>query len=120
MDFVVKRTASLGVPGLVLICAIDLTGLYGAAAITAALAAIGPGGILGGIATLGLIGVIADALAEYGFERLARSVIQELCRRGEDKSSLASKIEKYPISRGMKLKLYDLIADKDTEGGELC
>ena len=46
-------------PGLVLVVAISATGLVGAAAITAALAALGPGGIIGGIVTLGVIGLIS-------------------------------------------------------------
>ena len=42
LDEVVKKIVGLGVPGLMLFLAINATGLAGAAAITAALAALGP------------------------------------------------------------------------------
>jgi len=58
MDKLVSKIAALGIPGLVLVTAIGATGLAGGAAITTALAALGPGGILGGIATLGIIAFI--------------------------------------------------------------
>jgi len=48
MDKIVSKIAALGVPGLVLLVAISATGLYGAAAITTALAALGPFGMVGG------------------------------------------------------------------------
>ena len=52
MDSIVNKIAGLGVPGIMLMVAISMTGLSGAAAITAALALLGPGGMLGGIAFL--------------------------------------------------------------------
>ena len=44
MDRIVNKIAGLGVPGIMLMVAISMTGLSGAAAITAALALLGPGG----------------------------------------------------------------------------
>ena len=41
MDEIVSKIAALGVPGLILIMAINATGLFGGAAITTALAALG-------------------------------------------------------------------------------
>ena len=52
MDKVVEKIVSIGVPGIMLMVAISMTGLYGAAAITAALALLGPGGMIGGVVTL--------------------------------------------------------------------
>ena len=43
MDRIVNKIAGLGVPGIMLMVAISMTGLSGAAAITAALALLGPG-----------------------------------------------------------------------------
>ena len=60
MEKIVSKIAALGVPGLILITAIGATGLAGGAAITTALAAIGPGGMIGGIVTLGVIGLISE------------------------------------------------------------
>lgn len=55
MDRIVNKIAGLGVPGIMLMVAISMTGLSGAAAITAALALLGPGEMLGGIAFLLLL-----------------------------------------------------------------
>ena len=66
MDKLVSKIAALGIPGLVLVTAIGATGLAGGAAITTALAALGPGGLLGGIATIGKIGLITEGISQYG------------------------------------------------------
>ena len=67
MDKVVEKIVSIGVPGIMLMVAISMIGLYGAAAITAALALLGPGGMIGGGVTLLVAGAIASAISEYGF-----------------------------------------------------
>ncbi|MBC3803546.1 hypothetical protein GH808_03730 [Acetobacterium fimetarium] len=111
MDQIIKKVAALGVPGLVFMVAIDLTGLAGAAALTTALAALGPGGIVGGVMTLCVLGVIADGIAEYEFDEIAKDVIRELYCKGESKESIKVKVSKYPISSKMKNNLYE-VADK--------
>lgn len=82
MEKIVSKIAALGVPGLVLMIAISATGLSGAAAITTALAALGPFGILGGIATLGIIGLLSQGIVEFGFNALFTAVVKELYKRG--------------------------------------
>ena len=109
MDKIVQKVAALGVPGLVLIVAISATGLAGGAAITAALAALGPGGMSGGIATLGVIGLISEGIAKYGFDAIFTAVVKELYSRGETKESILKKIEKYPVSKDLKRKLTESI-----------
>ncbi len=109
MDTIIKKIAALGVPGLVFTVAINLTGLAGAAALTAALAAVGPGGMIGGVMTLCVLGVIADAITEYGFDAIARGVIKELYRRGESKETILRKIRKYPVSSKLKSSLRDTV-----------
>ncbi|MCR4888521.1 MAG: hypothetical protein K5979_04990 [Ruminococcus sp.] len=109
MDKIVAKLAGLGVPALVFIAAISATGLTGAAAITAGLAALGPGGIVGGIAFLGVAGTISSAIAEYGSEALLKGVIKELYLQGESKESIKAKIEKYPVSKKLKLSLYSTL-----------
>ena len=109
MDTIIKKVAALGVPGLVFLVAVNLTGLAGAAAITAGLAALGPGGIVGGIMTLFVLGVIADGIAEYGFDSIAKNVILELISRGESKESIYEKISRYPISSKLKSALYEIL-----------
>ena len=105
MDKIIGKVAAMGVPGLILVTAIGATGLAGGAAITTALAALGPGGMIGGIVTLGIIGLISEGTAEFGFDAIFNAVVKELYKRGETKESILKKIEKYPVSKGLKRKL---------------
>lgn len=105
MDKVVSTVAALGVPGLILVTAMGATGYVGAAALTTALAALGPGGMIGGIALLGVIGLVAQAISKYGFDAIFKAVIDELLKRGETVESILSKIDKYPITESLKCTL---------------
>jgi hypothetical protein len=110
MDQIVDKIAALGVPGLVLLVAMAITGWSGAAAITAALAMLGgPFGMLGGIATLGILGLISKGLAEYGFERLFQEVVSKLYQQGKSKLEIEKEISWYPISRDLKLKIKEYL-----------
>lgn len=99
MDKIVSKIVALVVPGLVLFVALSAT------AITTALAAIGPFGILGGIAFLGIIALFSQAITEFGFERIYVQVIKELIKKGETKESILKKIDSYKISKQLKLEL---------------
>ena len=109
MDKIVSKIAALGVPGLVLTVAIGATGLAGGAAITTALAAIGPGGMIGGLVTLGVIGLISEGISKYGVDAIFSAVVKELYRRGETKEQLKQKIKRYTISKDLKRKLNEYI-----------
>ena len=80
-----------------------------AATLTTALAALGPGGIVGGVMTLCVLGVIADGIAEYGFDAIVKGVLKELYCRGESKEGIKEKVSKYPISSKLKSNLYDVV-----------
>jgi len=109
-DQIIKTIAGLGVPGLVLLIAMAVSGWAGAAALTTALAALGgPLGMLGGVALLGVLALLSWAIAEYGFEKIAVAVIKELRRKGRKRQDVLKEIESYPISRGMKLKILDAV-----------
>ena len=105
MEKLVSKIAALGVPGLVLVMAIHATGLAGGAAIVAALAALGPGGMIGGLVTLGMIGLISQGLSEFGMEAIFSAVVKELVHRGETKEGIFEKIDGYPVSKSLKRKL---------------
>lgn len=104
MDQIVNKIVGLGVPGIMLMVAISMTGLSGAAAITAALALLGPGGMIGGIITLVVAGFVASSIAEYGFDALFSAVIRKMIEKGETKESIKIKIEKGPWSKKLKAK----------------
>ena len=115
MDKIVSKIATLGIPGLIFMVALSATGLAGGAAITAALAALGPGGMIGGIATLGIIGLISEAITEYGFDTIFSAVVNELYKRGENIDSLLKKIDKYPVSKSLKSKLKEKLRSLNSE-----
>lgn len=82
------------------------TGLAGAAAITAALAALGaPAGMLGGIALLGIIGLATETLSKYGLEAVLIEIYRQRLQNGNSKSSLCGEIRNLPISTELKRTL---------------
>lgn len=105
MEKIIGKIVGLGIPGLILLVAINATGLAGAAAITAALAAIGPAGMIGGVITLCVAGMIADGITEYGFEKILCGVVKELYKRGETEESIRKKIQRYPVTKELKDRL---------------
>ena len=106
MDKVVQKLVALGVPGLVLLVVISTSGLAGGAVIVAALAALGgPLGMLGGIAALGVLALVADAVAEYGMEAIFARVVDGLKAEGKSKSSIKKEVESYPITASLKQKI---------------
>ena len=115
-DSLVSLIATFGVPGLVLVMAIGATGLYGAAALTTALAALGPGGMVGGICVLGIAGLVAQGISKFTFDRVFKGVIRELYKRGETKETILLKIENYKISHELKLKLKEELDKLTTDG----
>jgi hypothetical protein len=114
MDKIVDKIAALGVPGLVLLVAMGVSGWAGAAAITTALAMLGgPFGMLGGIAVLGILTLISQAIAEYGFEKLFQAVIDELLKKGKSKIEIGREVMSYPISKQLKIKIVDYLRELD-------
>ncbi|WP_354635142.1 hypothetical protein [Planktothricoides raciborskii] len=110
MDKFVDKIAALGVPGLVLVVAMAVTGWTGAAAITTALAMLGgPFGMLGGITVLGILGLISKGLAEFGFETIFKGVVEKLKKKGKSQADIETEIDSYPISNTLKLKIKDYL-----------
>jgi len=110
LDKLISRLVALGMPGLVLVVAVAATGLAGGAAIVAALATLGgPFGMMGAILLLGLLVLISHALAEYGFEAVFTGVLKGLRGKGLTKKQILEKIDSYPISLGLKLKLREYV-----------
>jgi len=102
MEKIVNMIAGMGVPGIMLMVAISMTGMTGAVAITTALGMLGPGGMVGGIITLTAAGAIASALSDYGIDALFKAVIKKMYAKGETKESIKKKIEKGLWSKKVK------------------
>ncbi len=110
LDKIAEKIAALGIPGLILAIAIATSGLAGGAAIVVALATLGgPFGMLGGIALLGILVLISNAIATYGAEAVVNKVIANLKTKGLSKEEILKKINSYPISMGLKLKAKEYI-----------
>lgn len=103
MDEIVAKLAGVGLPAVILLITMASTGLAGAAAITAALAMLGPGGMVGGIVLLGIIGLASDALTKYGLTALLQGIYQERKAKGESLYNLSREIDGLPITRELKL-----------------
>ena len=109
MDEVVKKLAGLGLPGIILVILTATSG-GSSAAVAAALTAVGgPFGILGGIALLGLISVVGDAIAGFGIEAILKAVYTERSKT-ESISFLLREIKDLPITEELKLKLKNEIS----------
>lgn len=105
MDKLISKLTALGVPALILVLVMSSTGLSGAAAITAGLAALGPFGMLGGIASLGVLLLLSQGISEYGVEAIFSALVKSLYNKGETKESILEEIDKYPVSKSLKRKL---------------
>src|SRR5271157_4858495 len=112
LDKIIDKIVALGVPGLVLVIVIATMGVSGGAAIVAALAVLGgPFGMIGGIAALGLILLISEALAKYGMEKIVVGVVAGLKKKGFTISQIKETIKKYPISKSLKLKIIGMLSE---------
>jgi len=113
LDNVVRGLVALGVPGLVLLVATAVSGYAGAAAITTSLAAMGgPGGMIGGIGVLILIGLMSRALTKWGLPKIAKPVIKGLVAAGTTPGEIRSKISSYPkwvVSGEVRAKIYEVL-----------
>ena len=84
----------LGVPGLVLWVAINVSGYAGGAAIVSALATLGgPAGMLGGIGVLIALGL---GLKKFGFSKPLRLAIEGLVEKGFSIDGMQQQISRYP------------------------
>lgn len=109
MDEFVRKAAGIGLPVVVLLIAMATTGFTGAAAITAALAMLGPGGMIGGIILFGIIGLAADMLTKFGLEALLVAIYTERLKNGESPAKLRREIDRLPISGDLKRLLKSAI-----------
>ncbi|HQC47392.1 MAG TPA: hypothetical protein PK483_05170 [Candidatus Syntrophosphaera sp.] len=108
LNEVVQKVVALGIPGLVVVVVIGTTGLTGGAAIVATLAILGgPFGMLGGLAALGLLTLVANAITRFGLDQIAIAVVDGLMKNGHSKNDIWNTINGIPgflLSRRFKEK----------------
>ena len=110
MDEVCEKLASLGIPSLVFLGAMSATGLSGAAAVTAALAALGPGGMIGGVITLILMCGSLSVISRYGYSAVMISVSKKIMHKQNlTKEQMFEKVERMPVTRTLKERIKSAI-----------
>lgn len=118
LDEVVKKLASLGLPGVTLVIIIATTGLEGNVVVPIVLATLGgPFGMIGGLAVLGIVSWVGEYLAEYGTEALLTAVYTER-RKNEALGGILREINSLAISDELKTKLKNNVSNspkKDTD-----
>lgn len=105
LDELVSQLAAIGIPALVLLLTMASTGLAGAAAMTASLSLLGPGGMFGGILTLLVGGVLTEVVTRFGIETVISLVIARMYQNGETQASIEERINGMLISKKLKLKI---------------
>lgn len=105
MDEVIKKIASLGLPGVIFVITLGTRGVATFLAVPIAIALLGgPFGVIGGITVLGLATLVSDAIAGFGLDAILSSVYKER-RKTEPSASLVSEIDNLFISDELKYKL---------------
>lgn len=106
MDEFVERLAGIGIPAVVFLTVMSMTGFAGAAAITSALSLLGPGGMVGGVITLVVIGAGSSIIAKYGYSAIITATCKKIMQRDNlTKEQMCEKIDHYLITRGLKEKV---------------
>lgn len=74
--------------------------------------------MIGGLITLGIIGIIANTVSKYGLKKVVAAVVRELYKKGETRQSILTKIENYPITNTLRLKLKEELTTLDATPGQ--
>lgn len=110
MEKVLSKFAAVSIPFSVFELARKASGHKGGPSYTTALSSFGgPLGMKGGIIALGIIGTAASFVTEQTVSTILNSVVKQLCIEGETQEEIFAKIEKYPVSKELKLKLKETV-----------
>ncbi len=63
--------------------------------------------MFGGVIVLGILGLLADAIAKYGVEEIFKRVVDGLRANGKSCAEIRNQIEGYPITSDLKRRLLD-------------
>ncbi len=110
MDWLVSFFFAELIPGLVFHAEKNATSVNGGARITSALAAIGPGGMTGGLISLGAIQAATLLLAKGSVDIIYIMGIRQLSKEGIPAEMIFEAIDRYPVSSGLKQRLRNKVA----------
>lgn len=117
-DELTARISQLGIPALVLVVAVQISGVVGAAAVVEGLAWLGgPLGLIGGLGILGLLVVISKGIGRYGFKAVFEGVLKNLYKKGHTREEILKKVDGYKITRRMKNSLRKYIEELSARDG---
>ena len=115
MDYIASFIAAELIPGLVLKTAMRATKLHGGPRVTAALAAIGPKGMIGGLISLGVIQIASFLTTKGTTDAIYLSVVRQLSKDGLPAETILEHIDSYPVSPGLKQRLRNKVAKLQAE-----
>ena len=105
MDMFISTLTAEGIPALVLWLAIKASKQNGGARLTTALSSIGPGGMIGGLITLGAIQAASFVITEEMIEWVYTCAVHQMLKDGISKDEVISRINSYKISSGLRERL---------------
>lgn len=105
MDMFISALIAEGIPALLLRLAITASGQKGAARLTTALSSLGPGGMIGGLITLGVVQAASFVITEEVIERIYICAIHQMLKEGASQDEVISNINSYKISSGLRDRL---------------
>lgn len=111
MEKILSKVAAVSVTGSVFQIACKGSKHTGCAAFTSGLSSLGGAfGMKGGLVTLGLVGIATDLVFEQAIDLILKGVVKQLYREGESLEEICSKIDEYPVSIELKLKLKETVS----------
>jgi len=105
MDMIISALTAEGIPALLLHLAITASGQNGGARLTKALSSLGPGGMIGGLITLGVIQAGSFLITEETIEWVYTCAIHQMLKDGVSQEDVISRINSYKISSGLRERL---------------
>lgn len=98
----VENGVGISVSLFVLLILISVAPCYGGAAVVWALSVLGPFGLIGGIASLGIITLLSKVISSYGLNKVIKSLGNKI-----DLAEVRTYIEKLKINNNIKQKMLD-------------
>lgn len=107
MNSFASLSAAEGVPAAVLAAALRRAGkaVRGGARFTAALASIGPGGMVGGLVTIAVVQAVSYLITDKAVELTLTDLVRQKVKNGMPVERIADSIDKYPVTSDLKEKL---------------